>query len=475
MAKKSDDNKPDASASGGGGMSQDEINAMMAGLGGDDSAEEATPPATPPSSSAPAGGGGMSQDEINAMMAGLGGDDSTKEATPEAVEAPSAIGGALSQDEINAMLFGAGGDGDNEAGASPEALLATIYPVLAAAIQAQLGQAVTASTPQVSSFEAGTLTSAWTLPFTSLGDSLMLIVNYGKTEADSTIVMVPVDQARQLVLAKAPDTPASAVGEALNDAENKVFSTVVSALCDTLSSSLTAMLPQAVKVLPPDILIYSADMVSAIMPALETEAFISVDVSLTLANGQVIALHQLWPIAEATSQADRLLQGEIKPMPALASVASPQQTATAEVNGDASRHANATAVLMPPSGGGNATSAPSSGYASQPPPPVTVQPVQFAAFDQQPNLHAQANTNLDLVMDITLNMTVELGKAEVSIKDVLELTRGSVIELDRIAGEPVDLLANGKLIAKGEVVVIEDSFGLRITSIVSPAERLRSL
>jgi flagellar motor switch protein FliN/FliY len=106
---------------------------------------------------------------------------------------------------------------------------------------------------------------------------------------------------------------------------------------------------------------------------------------------------------------------------------------------------------------------------------VTVQPVQFSAFDQHGSLYAAPNTNLDLVLDITLHLTVELGQTQLSIKEVLELTRGSVIELERIAGEPVDLLANGKLIAKGEVVVIEDNFGLRITSIVSPAERLKTI
>lgn len=104
-----------------------------------------------------------------------------------------------------------------------------------------------------------------------------------------------------------------------------------------------------------------------------------------------------------------------------------------------------------------------------------VRPVQFSSFDQHPHAAAEENKNLALVMDVTLNLTVELGKTELSIKDILELTRGSVIELDRVAGEPVDLMANGKLIAKGEVVVIEDNFGLRITSIISPAERLRSL
>ncbi|MEB3206676.1 MAG: flagellar motor switch protein FliN [Vampirovibrionales bacterium] len=106
---------------------------------------------------------------------------------------------------------------------------------------------------------------------------------------------------------------------------------------------------------------------------------------------------------------------------------------------------------------------------------VSVRPVQFTSFDNQMSSMGEEHQNLGLLLDVQLNLAVELGKTELPIRDVLALSRGSVIELDRIAGEPVDLLANGRLVAKGEVVVIEDHFGLRITNILSPAERLQGL
>ena len=106
---------------------------------------------------------------------------------------------------------------------------------------------------------------------------------------------------------------------------------------------------------------------------------------------------------------------------------------------------------------------------------VTVQPVRFASFDDAQNASREANKNLDNLLDIKLQLTVELGRTTLPIKKVLELTRGSIIELDKIAGEPVDLFANGKLIAHGEVVVIEDNFGLRITSMTEPENRLNAL
>ncbi|MDD3238088.1 MAG: flagellar motor switch protein FliN [Candidatus Gastranaerophilales bacterium] len=105
--------------------------------------------------------------------------------------------------------------------------------------------------------------------------------------------------------------------------------------------------------------------------------------------------------------------------------------------------------------------------------PVTVQPVKFSSFENEIQTSAEENSNLDILMDINLELTVELGRCELPIKKVLELTKGSIIELNKIAGESVDLYANGKHIANGEVVVIGDNFGLRINTITSPEERLK--
>lgn len=108
-------------------------------------------------------------------------------------------------------------------------------------------------------------------------------------------------------------------------------------------------------------------------------------------------------------------------------------------------------------------------------PTVTVQPIQFASFEDISQTHGEINKNLEILMDIKLQLTVELGRTELPIKKVLELTRGSIVELEKVAGEPVELYANGKLVAHGEVVVIEDNFGLRITSITEPEDILKSI
>jgi flagellar motor switch protein FliN/FliY len=83
--------------------------------------------------------------------------------------------------------------------------------------------------------------------------------------------------------------------------------------------------------------------------------------------------------------------------------------------------------------------------------------------------------NLDVVLDVPVTIAMEIGRTRINIRNLLQLTQGSVVELDRLAGEPMDVLVNGTLIAHGEVVVVNDKFGIRLTDVVSPAERVRKL
>ncbi len=105
---------------------------------------------------------------------------------------------------------------------------------------------------------------------------------------------------------------------------------------------------------------------------------------------------------------------------------------------------------------------------------VNVKRAQFPDFDQGSSV-APLPQNMALIQDVPLQVTVRLGKTRMSIKEILELGEGSIVELDKLAGEPVDLLVNGKLVAKGEVVVIDENFGFRVKDIVSPADRINNL
>jgi len=84
-------------------------------------------------------------------------------------------------------------------------------------------------------------------------------------------------------------------------------------------------------------------------------------------------------------------------------------------------------------------------------------------------------TNLDVILDIPVTLSMEIGRTELPIHNLLQLNQGSVVELDRLAGEPLDVLINGTLIAHGEVVVVNEKFGIRLTDVISPAERVKNL
>ncbi len=108
-------------------------------------------------------------------------------------------------------------------------------------------------------------------------------------------------------------------------------------------------------------------------------------------------------------------------------------------------------------------------------PPVNVQNTQFPQFSIQASPNPATNGNMDLLMGVSLDVTVEIGSAKRKIKEVIEFGQGTVIELDKQAGAPVDIVVNGRLLARGDVVVIDDNFGVRITEILGTRELLESL
>jgi flagellar motor switch protein FliN/FliY len=108
---------------------------------------------------------------------------------------------------------------------------------------------------------------------------------------------------------------------------------------------------------------------------------------------------------------------------------------------------------------------------------VSAKAAEATIFRDLSGSELQTNTpnDIDFILDIPVQLTVELGRTKIAIKNLLQLAQGSVVELDGMAGEPMDVLVNGCLIAQGEVVVVNDKFGIRLTDIITPAERIRKL
>jgi flagellar motor switch protein FliN/FliY len=100
---------------------------------------------------------------------------------------------------------------------------------------------------------------------------------------------------------------------------------------------------------------------------------------------------------------------------------------------------------------------------------------EFDGLTSQPVGKGAGEANLDVILDIPVTLSMEIGRTEITINDLLQLGQGSVVELERLAGEPMDVMVNGTLIAHGEVVVVDEKFGIRLTDVISPTERIKKL
>jgi flagellar motor switch protein FliN/FliY len=105
---------------------------------------------------------------------------------------------------------------------------------------------------------------------------------------------------------------------------------------------------------------------------------------------------------------------------------------------------------------------------------VEARPAEFSDLQDEATL-SKGDVNLDVILDVPVTLSMEVGRTRIPIRNLLQLNQGSVVELDRAAGEPLDVFVNGTLVAHGEVVVVNDKFGIRLTDVISPAERIRKL
>jgi flagellar motor switch protein FliN/FliY len=280
------------------------------------------------------------------------------------------------------------------------------------------------------------------------------------------------------------------VGE-LNEIHISAVQEAMNQMMGSSATSMSTIFNRFVNISPPGIDILDVNKGDGMGHLPPVDVFIKISFHLTIGDLIDSTIMQLLPVSFAKQMVSTLMGGtdlmeEPAPAPAKAAAAEQQaaiqQTAAAAM-APPSTFPNQAEIPMPPSAG-YGIPAPGydipPGYQGQPMHAnslnrnVNVQPVQFANFNNGPFV-PQDGTNLNLLLDIPLKVTVELGRTQKQIKDILELSQGSIIELDKLAGEPVDILVNNKLIAKGEVVVIDENFGVRVTDIVSQWDRIQKL
>ena len=388
----------------------------------------------------------ISQEEIDALLSGgAASDPPAEEATADSSSANDDAG--ISDLERDAL----GEIGNISMGGA-----ATTLSVL-------LGRKVSITTPTVSVSNLRTLKEKYPIPF------LVVEVGYSIGIEGNNVLCIQAKDAAiiaDLMMGNDGTNP----DQELNELHMSAVSECMNQMMGSVATSLSSMFSKKVDITPPVVTLVdlgTEEVVSKLLdkvdPIIQASFRMEVD---GLIDSEIM---QLLPVDVAKDMVDALMNQS-------ADVDNEEEEiVAAEAAPSAPAAAPASAPAAPPA----AAAAPANyGYGAPPMQPHVASnvPVQSAQFTPLSSTPVQVNdANIGLILDVPLQVNVELGRTKKSIKDILDLTKGSIVELDKLAGEAVDIMVNGKYLAKGEVVVIDENFGVRIMEIVSPLERAAHL
>ena len=382
----------------------------------------------------------LSQDEINALLSG---------GIPDAPAGePSSGGGELSEQEIDTI--------GEVANISMGSAATTLFSLV--------NQKVEISTPVVSETNWQELASGY--------DNSCVVVRIGYTKGiDGSNVLVLKENDVKVITDLMMGGDGTNTDGEISDLHLSAISEAMNQMMGASATSLSSMLNKMVDISPP-----TAQLTDlATIDGGEIDEFLKgnfVRIAFKMEIGTLVdsEMMQLYPISLAKEMCGSVLNNMESdsnstvddgvaeaapapaPEPAPAPQAAPQMQAPPQMDPNMMQGQPMQGQPMMP-------------YMYAPGPQVNVQPAQFTPFG--PGFAAQfAQENIDLILDVPLEVTVELGRTNKTIQDILDFAPGTIIELNKIAGEPIDVLVNGKYVAEGEVVVIEESFGVRITEII---------
>ncbi len=250
----------------------------------------------------------------------------------------------------------------------------------------------------------------------------------------------------------------------LNDPQISGIKKAMNGMMASVANSLSMFLGQSVEIFPPELAVTDFSTDQEIQNLLrQSEPLVRILFRLQVENVTESFLAQVFPLRAVKKAVETMMMAMQSPITPLQSfgVGDNNQTLYDSESLETAIQRHSTVPDRPPA------------EEIKPQPTTPVMPAQFAQL--QPVAPVKLPENLELVLDVPLQVSVELGRAKKTIREIMNLGPGAVIELNRIAGEPVDMIVNGKLIAKCEVVVINESFGIRITDIVHPTERIKSI
>ena len=402
----------------------------------------------------------ISQEEIDALLnGGIPSADAGAE-TPAAGDAPAEQAAAVPSADVANLLSDIEKDALGEIGNISMGSAATTLSVL-------LGHKVSITTPAVSIDTMAMIKDQYPMPY--------LIVEVGYTVGinGNNILAIQASDASiiaDLMMGGDGTNPS----EELNEIHMSAVGESMNQMMGTVSTSLSTMFNKKIDISPPKVSLIdfgTEDQVTKLVD--QNEPLVKVSFRMEVDGLIDSEIMQILPVDVAKEMVDFLMHTGEDDEPEEAPAPAPAPAAPAPAPTPAPAPQAPPAMAAAPAMMPQAAAMPAYGMQAKVASNVPVQPAQFTPLSSEPV--SVNDANIGLILDVPLQVTVELGRTKKSIKEILELSNGSIVELDKLAGEPVDIHVNGKLLAKGEVVVIDENFGVRITDIVSPLERAQKL
>ena len=328
-----------------------------------------------------------------------------------------------------------------------------------------LGKKVQITTPKVQMTTSQKLSSSYPFPY--------VVIEVDYTEGIEGINALVVSERDAFVIADLMMGGDGHVDEAtLDSIKLSAVSEAMNQMIGSSTTSLSSMFGTKIDITPPRTEVVDL-AVETLHLGSETKELVEIRFRMTIEGLIDSEIMQILPVPAVKEMVSLLMGGTTS-----APVVSEPQALADESQISAPTVAPPLSEQALPQAAPIMAATPAYGYATRPHEArvgevMQVQPVQFMDLEMGGNLNLAQSINL--IMDVPLEVTVQLGRATKTIKEILDLTEGSIIQLDKLAGEPVELLVNGKLIAKGEVVVIDENYGIRVTSILSPMDRMDKL
>ncbi|SFA41761.1 flagellar motor switch protein FliN/FliY [Parageobacillus thermantarcticus] len=384
----------------------------------------------------------------------------------------------LSQDEIDALLRGT--DENDDIPQLDEVLSPLEQDALgeignisfgssATALSVLLNQKVEITTPSVSIIQRKNVDSEFPQPYVAIQ------VNYTDGFLGTNLLVIKQEDAAIIADLMLGGDGTNTAGE-LGEIQLSAVQAAMNQMMGSAATSMSTIFGKRVDISPPTVHLLDIKEKKGIEYLPNEDIFIKVSFRLKIGDLIDLSIMQLLPIDFAKELVQQLLHSNGETNSSNSAAEAGKETAAQEAAASQSSVTAGTSGAQP-------SYEPSKTEARE----TTnhfgtnarvgerqIQSADFAEFEPSPPVDTEVK-NLSLLLDVPLQVTVELGRTKRSVQEILHLSSGSIIELDKLAGEPVDILVNNKLIAKGEVVVIDENFGVRVTDIISQSDRLKRL